>query len=90
MFEVTLANGKTVKVGGMLICSDEKLKEVAPDLFDALAVDPKEANEYEEQCYQITKFYNKGLEKRDFLIDSYSMNKIFSIWNGTYQDKKKD
>ena len=90
MFEVTLVNGKVVKVGGMLVCSDERLKEVAPDLSKALEKEPETAIEFEEQSFQIVKFYNKGIEKKDYLVDLYTMRKILAIWNGTHEDKKKE
>jgi len=90
MFEVNLVNGKVVKVGGMLVCEDQRFKEVAPDLFAALEKEPDTNADFEEQSFQIVKFYNKGFEKKDFLIDVYTMRKILSIWNGTFDDKKKE
>ena len=89
-FPVTFPNGKTYEIGGIPLCSKDKLSKIAPDLFNATNKLAENSEELEEQAFQIVKFFNPDVEKDDFLVDSYSLNELMLIWSGQKDQKKKD
>jgi hypothetical protein len=88
-FEIEFPNRKVFAIGGAPLCSDDKMRELAPELQACLEKDSDDLSELEEKCFRIVEFYNPNISRDDFVVDVYCLTEIMKIWSGSKVDEEK-
>ena len=88
-FEVKFPNNKSYKIGGVPLCTMERLSEMSPDLVKAINADNETVEQIEELIFQIVKFYNPDVDRTAFIVDVYTATEVQKIWCGEAAEEKK-
>ncbi len=100
-FPILTTDGKVYEIAGTPLVSEEKFKELYPELDKQLDIYEDEKIETSERSIAmvlaaslIIKIFNPAITIDDMLLDTYTVNKIMRIFNGVYDEdaerKKKE